>query len=215
MENNDAGACVAVADPPAVWDIASGLTLFQIEESIALLADAAEEEGMTPDIEQALTTYLQGALEKRDRVAEFIQYCEWMADLAKAEIKRLQGRQKHFEGTADRVSAMVLRVLDFLGAKRLEGRTHTLSKRKCPPSVRIDDETRVPSEFKRVTVTLRLDEWNRLLAAVGDNLRQMVETAIVKREEAIDFKAVKEALNLEREVAGADLVVNRFSLEVR
>jgi Siphovirus Gp157 len=215
MENNDAGACVAVADPPAARDIASGLTLFQIEESIALLAEAAEEEGLTPDIEQALTTYLQGALEKRDRVAEFIQYCEWMADLAKAEIKRLQGRQKHFEGTADRVSAMVLRVLDFLGAKRLEGRTHTLSKRKCPPSVRIDDETRVPSEFKRVTVTLRLDEWNRLLAAVGDNLRQTVETAIVKREEAIDFKAVKEALNLEREVAGADLVVNRFSLEVR
>ena len=215
MENNDAGACVGVADPPAARDIASGLTLFQIEESIALLADAAEEEGMTPDIEQALTTYLQGALEKRDRVAEFIQYCEWMADLAKAEIKRLQGRQKHFEGTADRVSAMVLRVLDFLGAKRLGGRTHTLSKRKCPPSVRIDDETRVPSEFKRVTVTLRLDEWNRLLAAVGDNLRQTVETAIVKREEAIDFKAVKEALNLEREVAGADLVVNRFSLEVR
>ena len=215
MENNDRSECVAVANPPAAKDIARGLTLFQIEESIALLAEAAEEEGMTPDIEQALTTYLQGALEKRDRVAEFIQYCEWMADLAKAEIKRLQARQKHFEGTADRVSAMVLRVLDFLGAKRLEGRTHTLSKRKCPPSVRIDDETRVPSEFKRVTVTLRLDEWNRLLAAVGDNLRQTVETAIVKREEAIDLKAVKEALNLDREVAGADLVVNRFSLEVR
>ena len=215
MENNDAVACVAVADPPAARNIASGLTLFQIEESIALLAEAAEEEGLTPGIEQALTTYLQGALEKRDRVAEFIQYCEWMAELAKAEIKRLQGRQKHFEGTADRASAMVLRVLDFLGAKKLEGRTHTLCKRKCPPSVRIDDETRVPSEFKRVTVTLRLDEWNRLLAAAGDNLRQTVETATVKRDEAIDLKAVKEALNLEREVPGADLVVNRFSLDIR
>jgi hypothetical protein len=215
MENNDGSACVAVADSPAASDVAGGLTLFQIEESIALLAEAAEEEGMTPDIEQALTTYLQGALEKRDRVAEFIQYCEWMAELAKAEIKRLQGRQKHFEGTADRVSAMVLRVLDFLGAKKLEGRTHTLSKRKCPPSVRIGDETRVPGEFKRVTVTLRLDEWNRLLAAVGDNLRQTVETATVKRDEAIDLKAVKEALNLERDVPGADLVVNRFSLDVR
>jgi hypothetical protein len=215
MENTDGSACVAVADSPAGSDVAGGLTLFQIEESIALLAEAAEEEGMTPDIEQALTTYLQGALEKRDRVAEFIQYCEWMAELAKAEIKRLQGRQKHFEGTADRVSAMVLRVLDFLGAKKLEGRTHTLSKRKCPPSVRIDDETRVPSEFKRITVTLRLDEWNRLLAAAGDNLRQMVETASVKREYAVDLKAVKEALNLERDVPGADLVVNRFSLDVR
>jgi hypothetical protein len=215
MENNDAGAYVAVADPPAAVDIARGLTLFQIEESIALLAEAAEEEGMTPDIEQALTTYLQGALEKRDRFAEFIQYCEWMADLAKAEMKRLQARQEHFEGTADRVSAMVLHVLDFLGTKKLEGRTHTLSKRKCSPSVRIDDETRVPSEFKRVTVTLRLDEWNRLLAAAGDSLRQTVETALLKQEQAIDLKAVKEALNIERDVAGADLVVNRFSLEIR
>lgn len=215
MEDNEAGACVAVANPPPARDIAGGLTLFQIEESIALLAEAAEEEGLTPDIEQALTTYLQGALEKRDRVAEFIQYCEWMAELAKAEIKRLQGRQKHFEGTADRVSAIVLHVLDFLGTKKLEGRTHTLCKRKCPPSVRIDDETCVPSEFKRVTVTLRLDEWNRLLAAAGDNLRQTVETAALKREEAIDLKAVKEALNLERDVPGTDLVVNRFTLEIR
>jgi hypothetical protein len=215
MESNEASTCAAVVNPPATADIPRGLTLFQIEESIALLAEAVEEEGMTPDIERALTTYLQGALEKRDRVAEFIQYCEWMAELAKAEIKRLQGRQKHFEGTADRVSAMVLRVLDFLGAKKLEGRTHTLSKRRCPPSVRIDDEPRVPSEFKRVTVTLRLDEWNCLLAATGDNLRQTVETAILKQEQAIDLKAVKEALNLERDVAGADLVVNRFTLEIR
>jgi len=53
------------------------------------------------------------------------------------------------------------------------------------------------------------------LTAAGDNLRQTVETATVKRDEAIDLKAVKEALNLERDVPGADLVVNRFSLDVR
>lgn len=215
MESNNGGVCTAVADQPTTKDVAGGLTLFQIEESIALLAEAAEEEGSTPEIEQALATYLQGALEKRDRVAEFIQYCEWMAELAKAEIKRLQTRQKHFEATADRVSAMVLRVLGFFGAKKLEGRTHTLSKRKCPPSVRIDDEVRVPTEFKRVTVTLRLDDWNCLLSAADDDIRKEVETAILKREETIDLKAVKEALNLEREVPGAEMVVNRYSLETR
>ncbi len=180
-----------------------------------MLADAAEQEGMTPEIEQALATYLQGALEKRDRVAEFIRYCEWMSELAKAEVKRLQGRQKHFEATVDRVSAMVLRVLDFLGAKKLEGRTHTLNKRKCPPSVLVGDEKQVPTEFKRITVTLRLDDWNRLLAAADDSARLAAETAVLKREEAMDLKAIKEALNLEREVPGADLVVNRFSLEIR
>ena len=215
MESNSGGVCTAAADQPTAKDVAGGLTLFQIEESIALLAEAAEEEGTTPEIEQALATYLQGAPEKRDRVAEFIQYCEWMAELAKAEIKRLQARQKHFEATADRVSAMVLRVLDFFGVKKLEGRTHTLSKRKCPPSVRIDDEARVPTEFKRVTVTLRLDDWNCLLSAADDDVRKGIETAILKREETLDLKAMKEALNLEREVPGADLVVNRYSLETR
>jgi hypothetical protein len=34
-----------------------------------------------------------------------------MAELAKAEVKRLQARQKHFEATAERVSSMVLHVL--------------------------------------------------------------------------------------------------------
>lgn len=215
MESNNGGACTAVADRCAAKDVASGLTLFQIEEGIALLAEAAEEEGMTPELEQALATYLQGALEKRDRVAEFIRHCGWMAELAKAEVKRLQARQKHFEATADRVSAMVLRVLDVFGVKKLEGRTHTLSKRKCPPSVRIDDEVRVPTEFKRVTVTLRLDEWNCLLAGADDDLRKTVEAAVLKREETIDLKAVKEALNLERDLPGADLAVNRYSLELR
>ena len=138
-----------------------------------------------------------------------------MAEVAKAEVKRLQARQKHFEATGERVSAMVLRVLDFFGVKKLEGRTHTLSKRKCPPSVRIDDDTRVPSEFKRVTVTLRLDHWNCLLAGVPDDVRREIEAAILKRDETIELKAVKDALNLEREVPGANLAVNQYALQIR
>ena len=47
-------------------------------------------------------------------MADFIHFCEGLAELAKAEGKRLQARQKHFEATADRVSAMVLRVLMVL-----------------------------------------------------------------------------------------------------
>jgi len=215
MESSNDNACVAVAEVAATTEVVKELTLFQIEESIALLAESAEEEGLTPQLERALATYLEGALEKRDRVAEFIRYCEWMAEVAKAEVKRLQARQKHFEATGERVSAMVLRVLDFFGVKKLEGRTHTLSKRKCPPSVRIDDDARVPSEFKRVTVTLRLDHWNCLLAGVSDDVRREIEAAILKRDETIELKAVKEALNLEREVPGANLAVNQYTLQVR
>ena len=129
--------------------------------------------------------YLEGAAEKRDRVADFIHFCEGMAELAKAEGKRLQARQKHFEATAERVSAMVLRVLDYLGVKKLEGRTNTLKKRKCPPSVRIIDEAKVPAEYKHITVTLPLPQWQDLLAGSGEEFRKSI-----RHPQAGDFRGV-------------------------
>ena len=68
MQNTNESTGAAVVELPRATEIATGLTLFQIEESIALLAESAEEAGLTPEIEQALVTYLEGALEKRDRV---------------------------------------------------------------------------------------------------------------------------------------------------
>jgi hypothetical protein len=97
-------------------------------------------------------------VEKRDRVAEFILFCEGMANLAKAEVKQLQARQKHFEATGEQVSTMVVRVVDYLGIPKLEGRTHTLKKRKCPASVKILEEEKIPPEYKRITVTLPLPQ---------------------------------------------------------
>ncbi len=214
MPDNDNGSGVAVAEIAPSTDLARALTLFQIEESLVLLAESAEEEGITPEIEQALTVYLEGAAEKRDRVADFIHFCEGMAELAKAEGKRLQARQKHFEATAERVSAMVLGVLDYLGVKKLEGRTNTLKKRKCPPSVKIIDEAKVPAEFKHITVTLPLPQWQELLAGTREEFRQTVVSGIRKQEISVELEAIKQALNLEKIVEGADLVINRFKLQV-
>jgi hypothetical protein len=195
-------------------ELAKAFTLFQIEESLMLLAESAEEEGPTSEIETALVAYLEGAVEKRDRVAEFIHFCEAMAELAKAEVKRLQARQKHFEATADRVSSMVLRVLDWLGVKKLEGRTNTLKKRKCPPSVNVIDEQKIPAEYKRVTVTLPLPQWQELLAGTSEDSRNTVLSGLRKQEISLDLEAIKQALNLEKVVEGADLAINRFKLQV-
>lgn len=213
MRSDEHDGCEAAAALlPA--EVCTGLTLFQIEEGIALLAESAEEEGLTPEIERALAAYLEGALEKRDRVAEFILYCEGMAALAKSEVQRLQARQKHFESTAERVRAMALRVLDRLGVTRLEGRTHTLKKRKCPASVALRDEIEIPAEYKRITVVLPLPSWEKLLASVPDEIREEVRARIVKQEATINLTAVKDALSLDTPVPGADLLRNRFTLQI-
>lgn len=213
-ENNQHGTAIAVAEIAAPGELARELTLFQIEESLVLLAEAAEEEDVTPELEQALIRYLEGAVEKRDRVAEFILFCEAMESLAKAEVKRLQARQKRFATTRERVSAMALRVLDFLRVTKLEGKTHTLKKRKCPPSVQILEEEKIPAAYKRITVTLPLPEWETLLRNAPEHLQQSVASNIRKQEVAQDLEAIKQALNLEKKVEGADLVVNKFTLHV-
>ena len=199
---------------PAAASIAGTLTLFQVEQSLVLLAESAEEEGLTPELEQALIRYLEGAVEKRDHVAEFILFCEGMADLAKGEVKRLQARQKHFEATAERVSSMVLRVLDFLGAAKLEGKTHTLKKRKCPASVKVIDEEKIAPDYKRITVTLPMAEWQRLVGTIPEESRKAVLSSIRKQEVALDLEAIKQALNMEKKIDGADLAVNRFTLQI-
>jgi Siphovirus Gp157 len=214
MPDSNDGMGAAVAEITAPTEVARAFTLFQIEESLALLAESAEEEGLTPEIEAALTAYLEGAVEKRDRVAEFIRFCEAMADLAKVEVKRLQARQKHFEATAERVSNMVLRVLDWLRVTKLEGRTNTLKKRKCPPSVNVIDEQKIPVEYKRVTVTLPLPQWQELLARTPEELRNAVLSGVRKQEITLELDAIKQALNIEKAVQGADLTLNRFKLQV-
>jgi len=214
MSDSNDGTGAAVAEVTDATDLAKMLSLFQIEESLVLLAESSEANGLTPEIEGALTAYLEGAVEKRDRVAEFIHFCEAMAELAKAEVKRLQARQKHFEGTAERVSCMVLHVLDWLGVKKLEGRTNTLKKRKCPPSVNVIDEQKIPAEYKRVTVTLPLPQWQQLLAGTPEDARNAVLSSVRKQEISLDLEAIKQALNLEKAVEGADLALNRFKLQV-
>ena len=214
MSDSNSGTGAAVAEVTDATDLAKTLSLFQIEESLALLAESAEADGLTPEIEEALAAYLEGAVEKRDRVAEFIRFCEGMAELAKAEVKRLQARQKHFEVAAERVSSMVLRVLDWLGAEKLEGRTNTMKKRKCPPSVNVIDEQKIPAEYKRVTVTLPLAQWQQLLAGTPEDARNAVLASVRKQEITLDLEAIKQALNLEQTVEGADLALNRFRLQV-
>ncbi len=213
MSDSNDGTGAAVAEVTDATDLAKTLSLFQIEESLVLLAESAED-GLTPEIEGALAAYLKGAVEKRDRVAEFIRFCEGMAELAKAEVKCLQARQKHFEAAAECVSSMVLRVLDWLGAEKLEGRTNTLKKRKRPPSVNVIDEQKIPAEYKRVTVTLPLAQWQQLLAGTPEDARNAVLSGVRKQEISLDLEAIKQALNLEKAVEGADLALNRFKLQV-
>jgi hypothetical protein len=109
---------------------------------------------------------------------------------------------------------MALRVLDFLQVTRLEGKTHTLKKRKCPPSVQILEEEKIPAAYRRITLTLPLPQWETLLRSAPEPLQQSVVASIGNKAFSIDLEAIKQALNLEKMVDGADLALNKFKLKV-
>src|SRR5690349_9770845 len=74
---------------------------------------------------------LQTAIEKRDRVAQFLAHLESQITLAKAEIARLQERRQMYERAVERVEEYVIAAIEKLGpdAKgkypKLEGKTIT------------------------------------------------------------------------------------------
>ena len=60
---------MAVAE---VVPLADSMTLYELEESLSLLIESAEEqEELTPELKAAIEQYAAGAAEKRDRMAPF------------------------------------------------------------------------------------------------------------------------------------------------
>ena len=159
MPDHNNGCGAAVAEIAASTELAKGFTLFQIEESLVLLAESAEEEGLTPEIEQSLTVYLEGAAEKRDRVAEFIHFCEGMAEELINALTQLSGLR-----VAARTSAFQFKAqnLDIQNIGRQLHATHLIegSIRKAGDRVRVTvlGRMRRPILFDRFFEVVPLDE---------------------------------------------------------
>jgi hypothetical protein len=80
--------------------------------------------------------------------------------------------------------------------------------------VNVIDEQKIPAEYRRVTVTLPLLQWQELLAGASEDSRNTVLSGLRKQKITLDLEAIKQALNLEKAVEGADLAINRFKLQV-
>ena len=113
------GGAVA-SSPIPVGAVASAphpLTLYAIEEQLTAMADTAEV--VPEDQEQAFLEEFRAALtaavEKRDRVGQFLAHLEHQASFAKAEIARLQERKAFFERATEKMEGYVIHVIESSG----------------------------------------------------------------------------------------------------
>ena len=166
---------LAVVPSPAV----TAAPLYEVEEYLAALIETAElvspeqEEEFRLELEASLAT----AIDKRDRVGQFMSHLEQQVDFAKFEIERLRRRRSVYELALERIQKYVIGTIEHLGRdqrgkfRRLEGRTVTFSVRECPQSVDVSDESLVPDRYRILTLKLPAVVWGELLDSLEADRR--------------------------------------------
>ncbi|HEV3331002.1 MAG TPA: siphovirus Gp157 family protein [Bryobacteraceae bacterium] len=207
---------LAVVPSPAV----TAAPLYVIEDHLAALIETAEL--VSPEQEQAFRaefqTALTAAVEKRDRVGQFLAHLEHQIDFAKFEIDRLRQRKATCERAVARLESYVIETIENLGTdgkgkyRMLEGKTTTFTLRACPPSVEVTTESVIPAEYKTVTLKLPAVTWERLLDRLDIEQRTEVLGQVKSPEVTLDKRSIKAAIDSGADVPGAGLVTGRHSL---
>jgi len=209
-------AVLAVVPSPAV----TAAPLYVIEDQLAALIETAELVSPEQELEfrTEFVAALNAAVEKRDRVGQFMAHLEQQIDFAHFEIDPLKQRKALCERTLDRLEQYVIETIEHLGTdskgkcRRLEGKTTTFSLRACPPSVEVVEERAVPSDYKVLTLRLPAVVWERLLDGLDIEERAAVAGQVRSPEVTVDKRSIKAALDGGATVPGAILVTGRHSL---
>jgi len=88
-----------------------------------------------------------------DRMLSAMLDADALAVAIKAQEADLKARRQRVEARADAIRAQLLTLLDATGAKKMERPRATISRRAGLPSVVITDESAVPSQLCKTTVT--------------------------------------------------------------
>jgi len=168
--------------------------LYVIEDQLAALIETAEL--VSPEQEQEFRaefqTALASAVEKRDRVGQFLAHLEQQIDFAKFEIDRLRQRKATCERALARMENYVIETIENLGTdskgryRALEGKTTTFGLRGCPPSVEVIDESAIPAEYKTLTLKLPAVTWEQLLDGLDIEQRAAVLGQVKSPEVSVD-----------------------------
>lgn len=211
------------------------VTLYQTEQNLRAFLDTEDlvPAEMMAEFSAELVAANDAAVSKRDGVIRFIRHCESQIEMARAEEKRIADWRKSLEGGLERFEGYVARVIETnvpepnKGPRKLVGRVGEIRLVKKPGAVVITDEAAIPDAFKRITVSIPLEQWERMRTAVVRALAYLAErdgavsgAGLVGIFEVpgkfdVPLAPIKKAIEAGEDVPGADLTVNQFRLEVK
>lgn len=116
----------------------------------AFFGSIAEQVRLSEGQQGQIAAYVGGAIEKRDQLANFIEYVEMEAQLERKREVSLANRRHAKENLARMMREGVKAQLEVLGVKKVAGSERQFAIRRNPPKfgkVEIVDEKLIPAEF--------------------------------------------------------------------
>jgi hypothetical protein len=154
-------------------DVAKGLSMFEIDESLEALVEAAEQEAeanngeISEDIKTALATYAEAFGYKVDRIANYLKAQKAEAEVAQREADRFQARYRAAENREKRLKQMLVWFMISRSTQKLRGSLNTISlQANSAPSLTIQETTHIPDCFYRAKVELTWPEWREIVASL-------------------------------------------------
>ncbi len=158
---------------PSASEVAKGLSMFEIDESLAALIEAAEDHAeanngeVSEEIKAALATYVEAFGHKVDRIANYLKAQKAEAELAQREADRLQARNRAAENREKRLKQMLAWFMVTRNLRQLRGALNTVTlQSNSTPSLVVDADAHIPDAFYRARLELTWPEWCEILEAL-------------------------------------------------
>jgi hypothetical protein len=205
------------ATPIAVTarNVARGLSIFEIDESLEALVETAEEEAeanngeISDGIKMALATYAEAFGNKVDRIAGYLKAQKAEAEIAQREAERFQSRYKAAENREKRLKQMLAWFMLTRNVQKLRGQLNTIClQANSTASLVVQETAYIPASFYRARIEITWPEWLAILEALPhgklrDRLRNGEGTFVSKE---LQRGILADALARGEAISGASLV---------
>src|SRR6266853_3713163 len=132
-------------------EVAKGLSMFEIDESLEALVETAEQEAeanngeISEEIKIALATYADAFGYKVDRIANYLKAQKAEAELAQREANRFYARYRAAENREKRLKQMLVWFMISRDTQKLRGALNTISlQANSAPSLVIQETSQIP-----------------------------------------------------------------------
>jgi len=201
--------------PIEAKDIAQKSSIFEIDETLDALVEAAEVDAeanngeVSEAVRCALATYAEAFGSKVDRIADYLKSQKAEAEIAQREAERLRARQKAAENHERRLKQMLAWFMQSRNLQKMRGERNTITlQSNSTGSLVVTDPTQIPATFYRAKIELTWPEWFEILNALpsGDLRDRLLqaEGSLVQKELYRDI--LSDALARGEFVGGATLV---------